>query len=421
MALDTFFQGANLLRQLQQQQVQNLTSTTLANVGVELNSNPTAQGPTLYVQDTFTSSSPDDFMDPARNPHGISVSRAIRQEGFQGRVVGTDDTTISNNPTHLSRAATHLGHLSQPGRTREEVFSDIQGYATESPAHTLEQKSDYLDNLSSRGATNSVANFSQARSKAQLTRLLYNEVLPAFGNGGNADTEALQRSQTVLTNMAGAFGLEQKRLTDPNPEIHQPERARLVQGLIDQVSHGIDTSPVLSSARSRYDGSVAKFEANRNSVVISAGNEGSVGRELQSLNGGIPLNLPPDFSRNILENDAVTSVGATDSGLLPNGKVGTYEALYSSQSSGIDIYANGNLQAGGPFSQTTIQGTSFAAPRVAALMADIHRQNPQYTSTQVEKALRQQTRFSLNLSSNGQSVPVLHEPPTSQFLASNTF
>ncbi len=408
-----------MMQQFQQQQVQNLTSTALANVGVELNSNPTAQGPALYVQDTFTASSPDQFMDPSRNPHGISVSRAVRQQGFQGRIVGTDDTRMGARPlSHLSQAATHIGQLSLAGRTREQVLSDIEGFATGSVAHLLDKKSDYLENLSSRGVTNSVVNFSQASSKAQLTRTLYEEVRPAFGDGRNVNPEARQRSQTVLTNMVGAFGLDQRRLTDPKPEIHQPERARLVQGLIDQVSNRVDTSPVLSSARGRYDDSIAKFEGNRNSIVLSAGNDGSVGQQLQDFNGGIPLNLPADFSRNILENDAVTTVGATDSGIRPNGTIGTRQASYSSQSNGVDIYANGNLQAGGPFSQT-IQGTSFAAPRVAAVMADIHRQNPQYTSTQAENALRQQMKYSLT--TGGQSVPVLHEPPTSQYLASNTF
>lgn len=383
---------------MRQMQAHQLSASALRSLSVEMDT-PTAANDagTLYVHDMFIAQEPEQFNHPTLNPHGIHVSRAVRQQGFQGRILGRDVVEMHSGLGPNTRTLlNHQNQLATPGRTPQQVITDIQGYAGYSAADILEQKSDYLDNLSTRGASSSVANFSQGLSKAGLTRNLAMEVLPALSGSPDLSPEVRQRGQTVLANMAKAFGLDEQRLVSPDPAVHQPERAKLVQNLVGHVNQGVDSNPAAIAARSRYDSSVAKFEGNKNSLVISAGNDGNIAQDLQGFSGGTPLHFPVDFSRNVLENEAVTSVGAIESG--PNG---VQRASYTSRSNGIDLYAQGAVETQG----ASVQGTSFAAPRVAGTLAEIHRRNPNFSSAQAETMLRQQMTFSQSF--DGQSSAVL--------------
>ena len=159
----------------------------------------------------------------------------------------------------------------------------------------------------------------------------------------------------------------------------------------------------------RWDDAVEGFEKNNNSVVISAGNEGTVEEDLESSIGNRQLRLPTDFETNVLENDLVTSVGAVD------GR-GTTRSAYSSESSGVDIYANGSLTLGEDFEAS---GTSFSSPRVGVTMAELHRLYPDMTSQQVESLMLS------NLTENGRngdsSIKVLKPDVNFEFLRNQKF
>lgn len=101
---------------------------------------------------------------------------------------------------------------------------------------------------------------------------------------------------------------------------------------------------------------------------------------------------------------AATVVGATRWSNVANGPTEKV-AGYSSASSGLAIYASGSLdlQKDGKGAETF--GTSFAAPRVAATMATLHKQNPQMSSAQIEHLMK--TKFTHQLETSSGSVSVL--------------
>ena len=145
----------------------------------------------------------------------------------------------------------------------------------------------------------------------------------------------------------------------------------------------LQEDPTIGEAVDNWDQTVETFEANKNSVVIAAGNEGLGVEKLTSKNHDLPINVPEGFSTNILENELVTSVGATETRPV-GGRMRVTRADYSSNSNGVDIYADG--RAPGSNKST---GTSFSAPRVAAVMSDLHRQNPDLSSQDVENLMKQ--------------------------------
>ncbi len=409
----------NALYWQQQQEMMRLNNANaLQGQGIQLKSVestlPTGPG-TLYINDTFVASNPNEFASPANNPHGIKVALATRQQGFRGPVVGTDRTSGSLTSTDKvwMKSLTDLGTL---GRTPEQTISDIRSLTSNNGASLLDQETEKLRQLNRSGASNSVVNFSQGVSKAGGVKRIYDEATLCLRGDLLPGDPRIPRSCAMLTNIAGAAGLSVEKLVSNNPEVRNAERGRLSQFLIDQVSAGMDSNPTLKASRKRYDRAVQSFEARSNSVVVSAGNDGSILDELSKSNGGFALTVPKDFSQNVLENNAVTSVGATQRS--PWKGSGVERADYSSKSEGVDVYAAGGLGLYDNGGQEVV-GTSFAAPRVAAVMAELHRQYPGASSARIERLLQQQLTQSAPDGSS--TLNVLDDQSTSQFLASQCF
>lgn len=327
------------------------------------------QAGTLYVQDVFTPGLTPPDVAPAPT-HGLQVARAARQQGFQGRLVA--------NPVQMSAFQERPPEWSlfQPNLTKEQSLDAIRAYASTGAQRMANDQAESLDRLSAQGKTQSVVNVSLGVSQAGQVSDLYRL---AFG--------PLGASKTAIHNYAIAFGLDEQKLSDPDPKIHSAERQRLVQSLLDQVGQAWESDPALAAARKRWDAAVDRFEAGHNSVVIAAGNEGD---RLQSLvPGGPGLNIPANATTNILENQAVTSVGATRWWSRPDGPKEQL-AAYSSRSPGVDIYATGSVGYRHSAALTN-WGTSFAAPRVAATMATLHQRNPELSSAQIETLVKSLT------------------------------
>lgn len=358
---------------------------------------------TLYVNDTFTPSS------HSEGPHGNYVVGAARQQGFRGNIVGTNRSAAGPGPVDR-QVMSHENDLMTPGRSTRQTMGDIRAWAGTSSASLLEQESNHLDRLTRSGVTNSAVNFSQGSSKASNVQQLYLKLMPALRLNRDESDPRFAGANAMVENIASAAGLDMGKLRSRNPEVRNAERGKMTQFLINQVSAGMDSNPTLASSRRRYNTSVQNFEARHNSVVISASNEGKALAELKEAHGGYRLGAPSDFSRNVLQNNQVTSVGATSGRAT--------RADYTSNSNGIDVYANGRTgfhSADG----SEIDGTSFASPRVAAMMAELHRRNPNMSSAQVENLVQQQ--LSRNTTDRGTRMFVLDDQRTSSFLAGRTF
>lgn len=365
------------------------------------------QAGTLYVNDTFTPWG-------AEVPHGTYVVGAARQQGFRGHIVGTNRSASGPGPVDR-QAMAHETDLQTPGRSTRQTIADLRAWAGTNAASLLEQESNHLDRLTRSGAHNSAVNMSQGQSKASNVEQLYLKLMPALRLNRNENDPRFAGANAMLENIASAAGLDMQKLRSSDEKVRNAERGRMTQFLINQVSAGMDSNPTLAASRQRWNTSVRNFEARHNSVVISAGNEGRSLSDLMEAHGGYRLSAPSDFSRNVLQNNAVTSVGSTRQGST-TGNVNRAE--YTSNSNGIDVYANGGTgyyQGNGQ----EVDGTSFAAPRVAAMMAELHRRNPNMSSAQVENLVQQQ--LSRNTTDRGTRMFVLDDQRTSSFLAGRTF
>lgn len=373
---------------------------------------PTVKAPpgSLLIRDTFMPSSMGD------TPHGHLVLSASKEEGFKGNVRAS--IMDAPKPTgFLPEVRKAYGPLASQNLTKEQALSQIsQATQTEASAF-LNDQSDYLERQTKAGTTNSAANFSLGMSKASYASELYNKGIQSIGQSedkpGAASSAAafLGGGGKTLKNYATAFDLDLKKLESTDPKVYEPERQKLQQALINNVSDTFDNNPALKKSKQRWDSAVNGFEAKNNSVVVSAGNEGDYAEMLESGNGGRKLNPPKDFEANLLQNDTVTSVGATQ--VSPAGKEG--RASYSSVSDGVDVYANGTLKQQ-PGQQFPIEGTSFSAPRVAATMAQLHKDNPNLSSAQVENLMKQSLTNPMNVG-NGGSIQVLDHAKTKAYLS----
>ena len=374
-------------------------------------STQTNQAGTLYIHDHFAPRDTFSASTPTANPHGIQVARTARRQGLQNPIVGTEAV---NSPRQTA-AKGFLNLLSQGPSAPEQTKSDIREYAENASAGLLDNQSSRLEGLTQRGVRNSAINFSSGESRASTTSELYNAAAGSW-NPKVKDEKRLA-AEGVLNNYVEAFKLDKAKLTSSDPRISSPERLRLQQHLAKIVDATYNTSPMLAESRRRYDTAVDRFEAGRNSVVVSAGNEFGYLDNMAADAGGQRIRVGENFTHNVLENDAVTSVGATR--WYKNGNdLKEVRAGYSSRGNGVDIYASGSLGAQN-HQQASALGTSISAPRVAATMAELHRRYPQLSSSQVENMMKNQLTRSMS-DSHGQ-MQVLDHQRTADFLAGAKF
>lgn len=286
----------------------------------------TAPG-SLVVLDQF-------FIPPQSGPtHGQMVSATARGSGFQGPLVELD-TTYSLDPENAKRleqieaAQQRFNQATQPQEIRQalrEVSVLKRGYALERSAESLEQ-------LSQAGLKDSAVNLSLGHNAADEVRRLLEKALT---------------DQPTLIQLVRAFA------HDPSQLKEGAERARLVQNLASWLQ---DTTRDArwQSSKARYDAAVQQLAESNNAVVVAAGNEGEVGSFLSDWCSGQSPELPQGFENNDFSNPTVTVVGALQSG---------QPATYTSHDEEVDCFAEGRSLLGDE------NGTSFAAPRVAAQFA----------------------------------------------------
>lgn len=366
---------------------------------------------TLHIRDSFMPSSPTMF----ETPHGMHVVKATREVGFQGNL----SASVANPPKPVGFIPevieAHNG-LGATNLSKEQALAQISKINSLEATNFLNDQAGYLESLTKGGARNSAANFSLGMSPASQATGLYTKGLATIGRSDqepSAVDKMIGGGPKTLANLATAYDLDLKKLENNDTKISGPEHQKLQQALADHMARNMANDPSIGTARKRWDSAVQGFEANNNSVVVSAGNEGDFAEMLASGNGGLSIRQPAGFEKNILENNAVTSVGATQ---VNNGK--EVQAGYSSVSGGVDIYANGTLQ---PVQgqQFPVEGTSFAAPRVAATMAQLHKDNPTLSSAQVENLLKQSLTNPMN--GIGGSIRVLDQTRTQAYLGGQKF
>ena len=375
------------------------------NVGIPLDmmANGSVPGGSLIIADTFTPSNPNDKLS-----HGEMVNMSARGNGFKGNVL-----TLAQQGAEAtsSKAFDADGQLLFAKHTPEETRKLVASYGTNDATALLQRQTKMVDMATASGAKNSALNISMGGSVASQTAKLYSEAGMAWNP--KLSPEAQAAGKTMATNLAGAYGLSVDKMMSSDPKISGPERARLAESLAKGLDGAVSGSPEVAKAKRDFATSVGRFEAGRNSVVIAAGNEGDYAQQIgDDAHGNRPSKLPKSFNTNFLDTPAATMVGATRWSQGASGPV-ERRAEYSNVNSSVDIYASGSLSTNGD-QKAEDHGTSFAAPRVAATMAALHKANPKMSSSQIEGLMRNSLTHSLN--TGGGDVSVLDYGKSSDFM-----
>lgn len=350
------------------------------------------QAGTLYVRDNFY---PNENGGPS---HGETVGASARRVGFKGPIVSHQQA--AQFIAGYQRADSALDTLKSQQLDKLTAQKMIATSAEGEMTGTIDSQSSYLDSMTKAGVKNSVVNLSWGTSKAGVAHMLYQRAADAWSD---PDPKVHVPAQNLMANYAQAYDLTADKLMSPDSKISGPEREKLQNHLLYHVSAVADQDRNVSLSKKNWTRAVKEFEGNRNSVVLSAGNDGGA--------------APQEFQKNLLETDDVTSVGATrwweQDGLLVE-----KQAKYSSLSGGVDIYASGSMDVS-QGNKADAWGTSFAAPKVASTMAELHRQNPTFSSDQVEALMKR--KFTHNLTTSQANVEVLDFRKTYDFLQNSTY
>ncbi|MFN8607705.1 MAG: S8 family serine peptidase [Vulcanimicrobiota bacterium] len=287
--------------------------------------------------------------------HGSLVSRTARSNGFQGQIQRQE----------LPQRAGMAGPgIFEPGLPAAEARKRLEAQAGRWVTNNLNAYTDSLNHQSAAGVKNSVVNLSGGLNKADV----FNNMMKAVSSTPDAMDNAIR-----------AAGVDRDKMMSPDPKISGPEHQKFQQTIMDSINRGLDGNAQVARARRDYDQAVKRFESNHNSVVVAVGN---TGEQRGRIHPGVKV--PDDFERSFNINDQVTAVGSSLRGLG--------RASYSANERNNIIYAEGLAPTDNlPEGQTQIpNGTSFAAPRVSSLMAELHRRHPNLSSQQVENLMRQQ-------------------------------
>ena len=361
---------------------QNVSTTRQPTIADRLqykSATPDNSSHALKIYDTFEPSRQGDTWVPG---HGAHVAEAARSSGFQGSIVAQENQTADNV---IKALVMTRNQMAVPGQTSEQVLGLLDQHVQFGSQALMLKAAQSLTEDTKAGVTGGVTNFSLAAAPSGDADQLYNDktLVDRFDEAGfwkyigQGDTG--QRCK--VNNLARAWNIDPGHLTSPDPAVYGPARAKFQQKLIDRV-HQAQQSKAVQDVHKFYGQAVDAYESKGNSVVVAAGNEGFLLDQMKIDNGGQALTAPKNFEKNVLATPSTTVVGASGvRGFDAGGKPFYSPAPYSNRD-GVTIYASGDLPSG--------QGTSYAAPRVAALMTELHQTYPGLSSAQIENLARHQ-------------------------------
>lgn len=165
----------------------------------------------------------------------------------------------------------HLEGLYTPHRDRQRTLSDLRGYCGHWAAMLLNLQSGELEKLGRVGAERPAID-PPAQCKSKIILDLYKRLQPAL-NGKRCTSRLEHDPQILLANIAHAFRLDQGKLCSVDPYLRSAERARLMQGLVEQTDLAFATSRTLAAAWRRYE--LAMQSLMGPSLVRASGRDGA--------------------------------------------------------------------------------------------------------------------------------------------------
>ncbi len=159
------------------------------------------------------------------------------------------------------------------------------------------------------------------------------------------------------------------------PDLASPSHAAELQAVVDGVTYVLENSPKIAAARARYEAASARLEAANIVHVVAAGNQAEDVAALEAKGVKVPASL----STSVLANGRQLVVGASEGGV--GSKVAGFSnrtTLLSTTMDGVAVDALGSK----------VDGTSFAAPQVAAVVSRLREINPELSVAQVRDLIR---------------------------------
>lgn len=322
---------------------------------------------TLYLSDFFEQPNPEVLS------HGETVARSAAQWGHQGAVVRQE---VRENP--LTKKAHRFGvYLDQRQFSPEEMKQLLADYTTQCQVGQMQTATADLKAWLDQGAHHSAINLSRGCGQAQVAEAIYQHVSPAFG----FDPVAQIKSRQKLAKMAPALGTSLEELVSPDRQVAREARLKFQQNLVDLIDQTSRQSELLAQTQAEYDAVVESLAEQKVSVVVAAANSGKVLDEMARDADGQRVQVSPNFWNNRLASPKTVAVGGTS---------GARVADYTNYDSGIDFYADGDARVNPDHPDQLVNyGTSFATPRVASLLAGVHKKNPDWSNAQAQAFVRQ--------------------------------
>lgn len=300
-------------------------------------------------------------------PHGAHVVESVLATGYRGPL-NTVEFREKVEPGLIGQV--HSG---------QSALRALDFEVQSKSAAAAQAASNSLTFQTAMGVRHSVTNLSMEAGSAHACLAIYAKIRYAWGpvQPDLTAQELEDRAEGLILSesLAQAWKIDQQALSSRDPAMAGPARQRFQQNLINRF-HQANHSPQMEQLRRQLSACVDRYEAGHNSLVVAAGNDGQLGEVMREDNFGHDLRFPQGFFDNILSTRNATTVGARQLGA-------SQLAKYSNPSANVRLTASGYLSA-------AHDGTSFAAPRVAAQMQQLHNQFPQKSSAQIEAILQRQ-------------------------------
>ena len=341
---------------------------------------------TLYLSDFFKASGPDQM------PHGEIVERSALAAGFAGTI---ERHEVPENAL-TTKAHRLVSYLDQRQFTPEEMRTFLGDYAMRCQVGQMQTATQDLQMWLDQGVHHSAVNLSRGCGQSQVVETLYHTVNDAWGFEGASQIASLKR----LHKVAAGLEVEVGPLLSRDHQVAGPARREFQQKLVDLVARASQESALLSQAQAQYDGVVEQLAQQKVSVTVAAANSGGILEEMAREAQGLRVETPANFWNNRLANAQVVTVGGTSKGKI---------AGYSNPDPGIDFYADGDAYVDPKDPGKLVNyGTSFAAPRLGALLSRTHQLHPDWSNQQVEQFVRDQLTVPLD-GSVSVNAPAAHE------------
>ncbi|MEW6279704.1 MAG: S8 family serine peptidase [Candidatus Eremiobacterota bacterium] len=282
--------------------------------------------------------------------HGEEVEAVLMQTG------GFQDEDIQRFQASSGGSKQGMRNATTP----EQFGDELNRYIVDTQAGMLDSTSDNLAKiLSDPNSKIKTINQSNSQSEAKVAENLYQEA--------NNNPQFRARLEQELGLPPGA------------------SKREFLQALVNRVDQVSEKSPELKQERARYEKLSAEADRRGITHVVTPGNLGDFARHLEKQG----VKVDDDFYRSVLTNEHTLTVGASDDRGTATSR-DDRPAHFTTPDAGVEVSTNGtNVRMTVDGQQRSQNGTSFAAPQVAAVAAQMKEANPNLTDEQIEAILKQ--------------------------------